>query len=82
MRWRAGADRELHSGCQCDPDPCRRGDSASRITDTDGDQIISNEVYRPGPDKRALPATQLRTNTLDRLVEVGFDPTVLDKDWW
>jgi pilus assembly protein CpaF len=56
--------------------------SLREITDTDGDQIISNEVYRPGPDKRAVPATQLRTDTLDRLVEVGFDPTVLTNDRW
>ena len=56
--------------------------SLREITDTDGDQIISNEVYRPGPDRRALPATQLRTDTLDRLVDVGFDPTVLNHDRW
>jgi Flp pilus assembly CpaF family ATPase len=54
--------------------------SLREITDTDGEQIISNEVYRPGPDKRALPATQLCTDTIDRLVEVGFDPANLNDD--
>ncbi len=56
--------------------------SLREVTDTDGDQIISNEVYRPAPDRRALPATQLRTDTLDRLVEVGFNPAVLNSDRW
>ncbi len=56
--------------------------SIREIAGTDGAQIITNEVYRPGPDKRAVPATQLRTETLDRLAAVGFDPAVLDRDRW
>jgi pilus assembly protein CpaF len=56
--------------------------SVREVAGTDGDQIISNEVYRPGPDKRAVPATQLRTETLDRLAAVGFDPASLQWDRW
>jgi Flp pilus assembly CpaF family ATPase len=56
--------------------------SVREVVGTDGDQIISNEVYAPGPDKRAVPTTQLRTDTLDQLVAAGFDPAVLHQDRW
>jgi hypothetical protein len=56
--------------------------SVREVVGSDGEQILSNEVYAPGPNKRAVPATQLRTDTLDRLVAVGFDPAVLDQDRW
>ena len=56
--------------------------SIREVVGTDGEQIISNEVYAPGPDKRAVPATQLRTDTIDQLVAVGFDPAVLHQDRW
>jgi Flp pilus assembly CpaF family ATPase len=56
--------------------------SVREVVGTDGAQIISNEVYTPGPDNRAVPATQLRTDTLDRLAAVGFDPAVLTQDRW
>ncbi|AIJ23039.1 putative signal transduction protein with Nacht domain [Amycolatopsis methanolica 239] len=51
----------------------------------DGPQIISNEIYRPGPDRRARPvAGALRSDTLDDLVDAGFDPGVLEnpEGWW
>ncbi|MBD0741660.1 CpaF family protein [Streptomyces sp. CBMA152] len=48
-------------------------DSVREVIDADGAQIISNEVYRPGPDGRAVPATPLRSETLDDLVAVGLD---------
>jgi Flp pilus assembly CpaF family ATPase len=63
-----------------------RGDEARRvvssireIVDTDGAQIISNEVWRPGPDRRAVPAAPLRTDTVDQLVAGGFDPDLLER---
>jgi pilus assembly protein CpaF len=56
--------------------------SVREVVGTDGEQIISNEVFAPGPDKRAVPATQLRTDTLDQLLAVGFDPAVLAQDRW
>jgi Flp pilus assembly CpaF family ATPase len=48
----------------------------------DGELIVSNEVYRPGRDRRAVPATGLRGETLDRLIAAGFDPALLDADRW
>ncbi|MEV0675889.1 ATPase, T2SS/T4P/T4SS family [Actinosynnema sp. NPDC050436] len=59
--------------------------SVREVVGADGPQVISNEVYRPGPDRRARPvAGALRSDTLDDLVDVGFDPGVLDnpEGWW
>jgi len=56
--------------------------SVREVAGTDGKEILSNEVYAPGPDKRAVPATGLRTGTVDRLAAVGFDPAALYQDRW
>ncbi len=55
-------------------DKTRVVSSIREVVDADDKQVISNEVYRPGPDARAVPGVPLRTETVDRLVEVGFDP--------
>jgi hypothetical protein len=56
--------------------------SVREVVDADGEHIISNEVYRPGGDRRAVPATQLRGETLDQLIAAGFDPARFDQDRW
>ncbi|HMC40864.1 MAG TPA: CpaF/VirB11 family protein, partial [Acidimicrobiales bacterium] len=58
--------------------------SVREVTDAEGPVVISNEVFRPGPDGRAIPGVALRTETADQLVEVGFDPDLLDRPggWW
>ncbi|MEU6145687.1 ATPase, T2SS/T4P/T4SS family [Streptomyces sp. NPDC047081] len=48
-------------------------DSVREVIDADGQQIVSNEVYRPGPDGRAMPAAPLRSETLDDLIAAGLD---------
>jgi len=58
--------------------------SVREVVGTDGTQVISNEVYRPGPDRRAHPVPgALRTDTLAQLSDAGFDPALLEstKDW-
>ncbi|WP_405663785.1 CpaF family protein [Streptomyces sp. NBC_00079] len=57
-----------------------RGESGKRVVssvreviDADGPQIVSNEVFRPGPDLRAVPGVPLRAETLDALVAADFD---------
>lgn len=45
-------------------------------------QIVSNEIFRPGPDLRATPGVPLRTETLEDLVAVGFDPAHTDPPAW
>ena len=46
--------------------------------------VVSNEIFRPGPDGRAVPGVALRADTLDELVVAGFDPGLLDRPegWW
>ncbi|TMB90736.1 MAG: CpaF family protein [Chloroflexi bacterium] len=42
-------------------------------------QVISNEIYRPGPDRAAVPSgVPLQQQTLADLIDAGFDPAVLD----
>jgi Flp pilus assembly CpaF family ATPase len=59
--------------------------SVREVVGAEGNQVISNEVYRPGRDRRAYPAPgALRTETLEQLAHAGFDPALLDgpDDWW
>ncbi|WP_308416695.1 ATPase, T2SS/T4P/T4SS family [Streptomyces sp. AJS327] len=46
-------------------------DSVREVIDADGPQIISNEVYAPGPDGRAVPASGLRAQTRAELDGAG-----------
>jgi Flp pilus assembly CpaF family ATPase len=62
------------------PDGRRVVSSVREVTGFDGQRVTSNEVYRPGPDRRGRHAVPLRAQTLDALVAVGFNPAVLDAD--
>jgi Flp pilus assembly CpaF family ATPase len=48
--------------------------SLREVVDAEGVQVVSNEVYRPGPDRRAVPSAPLRPETHDELAAFGFDP--------
>ncbi len=41
--------------------------------------MSTNEVFRPGPDGRAVPGYPLQQHTLARLEQVGFDRSVLER---
>ncbi|UGQ15323.1 Flp pilus assembly complex ATPase component TadA [Yinghuangia sp. ASG 101] len=56
--------------------------SVREVVDADGPQVVSNEVYRPGPDRRAVPATAPRAETMDDLVAAGLDPHVFHRARW
>jgi Flp pilus assembly CpaF family ATPase len=58
--------------------------SIREVIDADGQQVVSNEVFRPSADGRAVPGVPLRAETLDRLVAAGFDTAVMDRPegWW
>ena len=58
--------------------------SVRDVVDAEGPMVVSNEVFRPGPDGRAVPGAPLRNDTLDQLVAVGFDPGLLERPqgWW
>lgn len=51
------------------------------VTGLDGAAITSNEVYRPGPDKRAAYAYGWRRETVEALVDAGADPALFDGGW-
>jgi pilus assembly protein CpaF len=67
-----------------DPSGRRFVSSVREVVDADGAMVVSNEVFHPGPDGRAVPGVPLRSETLDSLVEVGFDPELLQNPggWW
>jgi Flp pilus assembly CpaF family ATPase len=48
--------------------------SVREIIDAEGVQVISNEIFRPSHDRRAVEGAPLRAQTLDELVEHGYDP--------
>lgn len=58
--------------------------SIREITGAEGDMVVSNEIWTPGVDKRAVPSAPMTDVRRDRLVKVGFDPTLLDRrnGWW
>jgi pilus assembly protein CpaF len=47
------------------------------VVDADPNQVRSNEVFKPGPDRRAVPASRFSDTTIDKLLDVGFDPVAL-----
>jgi Flp pilus assembly CpaF family ATPase len=58
--------------------------SVREVVDADGLQVSSNEIFRPGPDRRAVPGAPPSTELLERLAYHGFDPMVLQRPdgWW
>lgn len=56
--------------------------SVREVVDADGPQVVSNEVYRPGSDRRAVTATPPRAETMDALVAAGLDPRVFHRVRW
>jgi len=75
----------LHFVVQIDViDGVRRVASVREVVDADGARIVSNEVFRPGLDGRAVPGYPMRDSSLRLLEGHGFDATYLDKPdgWW
>ena len=67
-----------------DADGHRFVSSVREVVDAEGPMIVSNEVFRPGPDRRAVPGVQFRSETLEQLDAAGFDPSLLERPsgWW
>jgi Flp pilus assembly CpaF family ATPase len=72
-------DFVVHLGCAPGPDRRRARfvTSVREVVDAEGPLVVSNEVFRPGADGRAVPGVPMRTATLDALVDAGFDAGVL-----
>jgi Flp pilus assembly CpaF family ATPase len=62
----------------------RRVTSVREVIDADGSRIMSNEVFSPGYDGRAVPAFPMSDSSSDLLEEAGFDPSLLERQggWW
>jgi Flp pilus assembly CpaF family ATPase len=58
--------------------------SVREIVGAEGPLVMSNEIFMPGYDKRAVPGAPLRDSTLTDLQAVGFDSSVLLRPdgWW
>ena len=54
-------------------DGVRRVASVREVVDADGQRIVSNEVFAPGPDGLAVPAYALRAATVELLAEHGYE---------
>jgi pilus assembly protein CpaF len=49
--------------------------SVREVVDADGLQVVSNEVFAPGLERRAVTGAPLRSATLDELIDNGYEPT-------
>jgi Flp pilus assembly CpaF family ATPase len=58
--------------------------SIRQVTGFDGKQVLTNELFRPGPDGRAVPGTPIPADLLTELVRVGYDPALHENPsgWW
>ena len=66
------------------PDGRRYVTSVREVVDADGEQVASNEIFRPGPDGHAVPGAPISAERLDLLAYHGFDPALLHRPmgWW
>jgi len=58
--------------------------SVREVTSADGKRVITNEVYQPGPDGRAVPRPGAPLRCLEELELTGFDRDWLEQPsgWW
>jgi len=58
--------------------------SVREVVGAEGPLVVSNEIFVPGYDKRAVPGAPLRDSTQADLADVGFDASVLLRPdgWW
>jgi pilus assembly protein CpaF len=48
--------------------------SIREVIDADGRQVVSNQAYAPGPDRRAVPSVPVRAATMEELEAAGYQP--------
>jgi Flp pilus assembly CpaF family ATPase len=64
-------------------EPGRRVVSSVReVVGAEDRHVVTNEIYRPGPDRRATPGVPPTTELLEDLAEAGFDPRLFSRAWW
>ncbi len=55
--------------------------SIREVVDAEGVQVVSNEIFRPGPDRRAIPESPLRPETLRELPRLRVRALPLRPSW-
>lgn len=63
----------LDSGVAADGGRDRFVASVREVVDAEGPLVVSNEIWRPGRDGRAVPGAPLRESTARALAEHGYD---------
>lgn len=58
--------------------------SVREVVGADGGQVVSNEIYRPGPHGHAVPGAPMSTGLADLLQHHGLDLALLHNPagWW
>ena len=58
--------------------------SVRQVLSADGRQVVTNELFKPGSDGRAVPDTPIPKDLLDDLIAEGYDPAFHQKPdgWW
>jgi pilus assembly protein CpaF len=49
--------------------------SIRQVVGADGSLVVTNELFRPGPDGRARPGAPIPSDLLEELVDGGYDPS-------
>jgi Flp pilus assembly CpaF family ATPase len=58
--------------------------SVRQVVGVDGSNVVTNELFRPGPDGRAVPGVPVPHELADVLAANGWDPSLQDRPegWW
>ncbi len=58
--------------------------SIRQVLSADGRQVVTNEIFEPGADGRAVPGTPIPVGLLDDLIAEGYDPEYHHSaaGWW
>ncbi|SDN05942.1 CpaF family protein [Allokutzneria albata] len=78
----AGVDMVVHLDSPRGQPSARVVSSIREVTGVDGAQVISNEIWAPGPDRRAVPAAPLRERTVEQLCDYGYNPALASSSGW
>ena len=58
--------------------------SVRHVIEADGRTVVTNELFRPGPDGRAVPGDPIRADLLGELEDAGYDHSLHlhPGGWW
>lgn len=58
--------------------------SVRQVVGVDGSNVVTNELFRPGPDGRAVPGVPVPHDLAEVLEAHGWDPSLHDRPegWW